>query len=391
MSSSSPSVSPPPSSPPASPSCSSVSAASRCSSSTVFAPDLSPHFNDPFLSDFQLTLTSPEGKEFARFHVHGIVLAGQSGYFKSLLQNWMASGSQALSLTVSEEELPAAKAMLVAAYANSVPKDADPDQLLATMVLADRYQLRVCVEACRSHLLGLDLKRLSWATALAMLRLPAGLRESQAFAAVTEKAHERVLESFANLDEAWTSRSSRGQWLGLPCEAVERVLGAVQLNAASENVVYIVAASWLAAQLKQCAADPSRLSQLQAFARSLLCSMRYAHMSGNFLAAVASHHGLLVGQAEVARWLLEAMQWSRAAEAQRKEMAVGLANCVLTHPVVGRVWRGRAHQRRAAEPQHEQLACRRKEGLCAWCCTHACVGRAAGALCKCDWIAQTCL
>jgi hypothetical protein len=69
------------------------------------------------------------------------VLAGQSGYFKSLLQNWMASGSQTLSLTVSEEELPAAKAMLVAAYANSVPKDADPDQLLATMVLADRCEL----------------------------------------------------------------------------------------------------------------------------------------------------------------------------------------------------------------------------------------------------------
>jgi hypothetical protein len=65
-----------------------------------------------------------------------------------------------------------------------------------------------------------------------------------------QKAHERVLESFANLDEAWTSRSSRAQWLSLPCEAVERVLGAAQLSAASENVVYIVAASWLAAQLK---------------------------------------------------------------------------------------------------------------------------------------------
>jgi hypothetical protein len=45
-------------------------------------------------------------------------------------------------------------------------------------------------------------------------------------------------------------------------------------------------------------------------------------MSGNFLAAVAAHHGLLAGQPEVAKWLLEAMQWSRAAEAQRKEMAV---------------------------------------------------------------------
>ncbi|WIA08396.1 hypothetical protein OEZ85_007835 [Tetradesmus obliquus] len=234
----------------------------------------------------------------------------------------MASGSHTLSLTVSEEELPAAKAMLVAAYANSVPKDADPDQLLATMVLADRYQLRVCVEACRSHLLGLDPKALAWGTALALLRLPAGLREGEAFAAVVEKAHERVLHSFANLDEAWTSRASRAQWASLPAEAVTRLLGCGQLAAASENVVYVVVASWLAAQLKQCAADPAGLSQLQAVAARLLSDLRFPHMSGNFLAAVGAHHGLLAGQPEVARWLLEAMQWGRAADAQRKEMAV---------------------------------------------------------------------
>jgi hypothetical protein len=65
-----------------------------------------------------------------------------------------------------------------------------------------------------------------------------------------QKAHERVLESFANLEEAWTSRSSRAQWAALPAEAVERVLGAASLSAASENVVYIMVASWLAAQLK---------------------------------------------------------------------------------------------------------------------------------------------
>lgn len=101
-------------------------------------PDLSSHFNDPFLSDFQLRLVSPGGAEFARFHVHGIVLAGQSGYFKSLLQNWMGQDVRMFDITVSEDELPAAKQMLVCAYANSVPKDADADQILATLVLADR-------------------------------------------------------------------------------------------------------------------------------------------------------------------------------------------------------------------------------------------------------------
>jgi hypothetical protein len=102
-----------------------------------------------------------------------------------------------------------------------------------SFVASCRYQLRVCVEACRAHLLGLDAKGLAWGTALAMLRLPAGLRESDAFAAVTEvecceqkpRAYcmygssvlERVCyRSLVNVAEAWTSGSSRMQWLTSP-------------------------------------------------------------------------------------------------------------------------------------------------------------------------------
>lgn len=46
-------------------------------------------------------------------------------------------------------------------------------------------------------------------------------------------------------------------------------------------------------------------------------------MTGNFLAAVAQHHRLLAGQPEVARWLLEAMQWAKASKPQQEEMMVG--------------------------------------------------------------------
>lgn len=142
-------------------------------------PDLAEHFDDPFLSDFQLRLVSAgSGDELARYHVHGIVLAGQSGYFKSLLQNWIGQVSgdaivkccaalrhlmnarshaffsrlytinqhsccsqdaRVFDITVTEEELPAAQQMLRAAYANAVPNDAEPGELLSTMILADRH------------------------------------------------------------------------------------------------------------------------------------------------------------------------------------------------------------------------------------------------------------
>lgn len=101
-------------------------------------PDLATHFDDPFLSDFQLALVTPEKVELARFNVHGIVLAGQSGYFKSLLQNWMGAEARVFSITITDDELPAAKHMLQCAYSNSMPPDADAQQLLATMILADR-------------------------------------------------------------------------------------------------------------------------------------------------------------------------------------------------------------------------------------------------------------
>jgi len=53
-------------------------------------------FNDPFLSDFKLKLVTKEGGPvLEEYHVHGIVLAGQSPYFKTRLQNWIdAVGGQ---------------------------------------------------------------------------------------------------------------------------------------------------------------------------------------------------------------------------------------------------------------------------------------------------------
>lgn len=65
-----------------------------------------------------------------------------------------------------------------------------------------------------------------------------------------QKAHDRVWDTFKNLDEAWTNKTSRQQWLQLPVEAVQRVLDNGELVATSENVVYIVLASWISSQIK---------------------------------------------------------------------------------------------------------------------------------------------
>lgn len=73
---------------------------------------------------------------------------------------------------------------------------------------------------------------------------------------------------------------------------------------------------------RQHASDPVAQSQLQVAARQLFSSMRYSHMTGNFLAAVASHHQMLAGQQEIAGWLLEAMQWAKASKTQQEEMMV---------------------------------------------------------------------
>jgi len=67
------------------------------------------------------------------------VLAGQSAYFKSLLQNWMGKDARVVQITITEEEFSAARQMLQCAYSNSIPDSTTAEQLLATMILADRW------------------------------------------------------------------------------------------------------------------------------------------------------------------------------------------------------------------------------------------------------------
>lgn len=79
---------------------------------------------------------------------------------------------------------------------------------------------------------------------------------------------------------------------------------------------------WPRCCCRQHTSDPVAAIKVQAVARQLLSCMRYCHMTGNFLAAVAQHHRLLASQPEIARWLVEAMQWAKASKPQQEEMQV---------------------------------------------------------------------
>ena len=218
----------------------------------VSGMDFSALFNDPFLSDFDLALVAADGgRELARFPVHGAVLAGQSPYFKALLQNWTGSSQREIALKVqSAAERAAAEAMLRCAYSGAAPAGAAPEELLATMVLADRYQLRHCVEVCRRAILATDASRMSWQAVLALLHLPPGLQEVEAFGSLAEKAHQRVWQDFGNLDAAFQRAPLRRAFLQLPRAAVERLVAADALRAVSENAVYLAVSSWLRARLR---------------------------------------------------------------------------------------------------------------------------------------------
>jgi hypothetical protein len=69
---------------------------------------------------------------------------------------------------------------------NPAPVPATSHPVVPPCVYVHRYQLRVCVEACKHRLLTIDNRSISWNTALAMLHLPPGLQEGDAFAALTE-------------------------------------------------------------------------------------------------------------------------------------------------------------------------------------------------------------
>ncbi|GBF88316.1 hypothetical protein Rsub_01028 [Raphidocelis subcapitata] len=299
--------------------------------------DLSGLFDDAFLSDFELELVSQDGCGGAprRFPVHGAVLAGQSPYFKALLQNWTCADARLISLRLGgAAEREAAEMMIRAAYAGDVPADATPEQLLACMVLADRYALRGVVEACRCAIHAVDSARVSWPTTLALLHLPPGLQEVDAFSTLAEKAYQRVWSDFHNLDAAFQRASLRAAFLQLPRGAVEHLVRAHELRCVSENAVFLAVASWLRARARdaasasapapaaaqQGAAEPGAAAAAAEDAAELLRLVRYPQMSGNFLAAVASHEPLLRLHPDYQLFLLEATQYAMATEQQRAAM-----------------------------------------------------------------------
>ncbi|KIY95650.1 hypothetical protein MNEG_12311 [Monoraphidium neglectum] len=185
--------------------------------------------------------------------------------------------------------------MLRCAYSGAAPAGAAAEQLLACMVLADRYQLRHCVEACGRAIRALDGVRVSWPAALALLRLPPGLQEAAAFSSLAEKAYQRVRADFQNVDVAFQRARLRAAFLQLPRGAVEHLLRAQELCTVSENTVFLAAASWLRAREREAAvaAEEGGAGAEGGDALELLRLVRYPHMSANFLAAVAGHEQLL--------------------------------------------------------------------------------------------------
>ncbi|KAI8468265.1 MAG: hypothetical protein J3K34DRAFT_523064 [Monoraphidium minutum] len=286
--------------------------------------DFSVLFDDPFLADFQLEIVAAEGgAELQSYPVHGALLAGQSPYFKALLQSWTPDGGRRIRLEVAgAAEHGAAEAMLRAAYSGAAPGGAGPEQLLACMVLADRYQLRRVVEACGRAIHAVDSAAISWPAALALLHLPPGLQESEAFSGLAEKAYQRVWCEFRNLDAAFQRAHLRAAFLQLPRGAVEHIARSHELRAASENAVFLAVAGWLRARLRDAAAagDADAEAAAARDALHLLRLVRYPHMSANFLAAVAGHEQLLRHHPDFQLFLLEATQYSMASEQQRAAM-----------------------------------------------------------------------
>lgn len=73
---------------------------------------------------------------------------------------------------------------------------------------------------------------------------------------------------------------------------------------------------------RQYVSQPAAQVKAQSVGHQLLSSCRYGHMTGNFLAAIATHHSLLSNQRDIKQWLLESMQWAKASDVQRKDMQV---------------------------------------------------------------------
>ncbi|GIL66894.1 hypothetical protein Vafri_20369 [Volvox africanus] len=205
-------------------------------------------------------------------HAHSIILASSSEMMRSWLSRWsdkqldaetdslsdahiQSYGSERrrrrlvlrLNVDLAPNELAAGQAVVRFMYTQALDGVEDDEEILACMLLADRWLLPDCVAACAARLQSTPAGSLSWRVRAALLNLPLGLSAaSPHLAQLQTRAEASLMRTFRCPELILDDPDNRLLLLSLPPDRLEQLLLSRQdVQVTSENVVLALLSAWL--------------------------------------------------------------------------------------------------------------------------------------------------
>ncbi|GLC50714.1 hypothetical protein PLESTB_000411400 [Pleodorina starrii] len=199
---------------------------------------------------------------------HSIILASCSEMMRSWLSRWSEEHPREeqeqgephtqpdrrrrrlallLDLDLGPGELAAGEAVVRFMYTQTLEAVEDDEELLACMLLADRWLLPDCVAACAARLQSTPAGSLSWRVRAALLGLPRGLSAASPHVAQLQaRAEGSIMRTFRCPELVLDDSDHLHLLLSLPADRLEQLLLARQdVQVTSENVVLVLLSAWL--------------------------------------------------------------------------------------------------------------------------------------------------
>jgi hypothetical protein len=221
------------------------------------------------------------------FMSNAAILGTKSEVLDCLLKSEMQGNSSVPSVTLqSEEEVELMCLLLKFCYCEDAIGEvaAHIEKLLALLMLADKFGVSACVQACVKIL---DEKSLNLEDASILLSLPDSLLQQKCLLPLLKRSRKTIEKELVNLDELFDTE----QYL-LPSLNVLRIaLESSKTRVHSENTVFCLVWGWVG---KNCHGASARKAALE----ELLPLLRFGHMTGDFLLSISEQPELATPLAE---------------------------------------------------------------------------------------------
>lgn len=212
-----------------------------------------------------------------KIYVHGLRLAVQSPYFRSLLHSsgMKETHCTEVHLKILESEESAHLILLEAMYRSDVLNDKTVDELLAVLELADKYDVKFVFKKCK-YVLQKNATTFDISTQIMhVIKVKHNMNDVEDLAATLQLV---LAQEFSPLDHNWQSE----KFSNLSEPSVKYLLSSDDLIVQSENTVFQALMHWM----EQNDVDPAGLEETN----DLLAVVRFKLVTIDYLYNVIKNH-----------------------------------------------------------------------------------------------------